>query len=312
MQVTRYDDLEWAPRRALSDRDGRSASQKTLAKVLHRGIPGEPGHFEMSVTTYSVPKTVERHRHDTDQFRLSLHGESPWAPGHVTPPGGLLFIPSGTPYGPYERPAGIELLQVEFEGADGAPFADIDLLVDTKARLAQQGTFANGMFRWIDEHGVEQRKPEFRAVLEAATGRPQSMPRTRFSVPIELVPDHFHWVPVSPTAWVREFVAFPERGTRVWQLAVGNGAHRLTASQRTLLFVSAGSGSAGGQPLRERDSIRLEPADSVEIAATERIELFALDLPRLVGGACSPLDMRNSRSESIDTARSRATLLTAE
>jgi hypothetical protein len=227
-----------------------------------------------------VPKTVERHRHDTDQLRISLSGESPWAPGHVTPPGGLLFVPSGTPYGPYERPVGIELLQVEFEGADGAPFADIDLLVDTKERLAQRGTFADGMFLWTGADGVERRKPEFRAVLEAATGRPQKMPRTRFSVPIELVPDHFRWVPISPTASVREFIVFPERGTRVWQLAVGNGAHRLAASQRTLLFVSSGFGSASGEPLRERDSIRLEPADVVEISAAERIELFALDLPR--------------------------------
>ena len=68
MKVTRYADVDWAPRRALSDRDGRSPSDKTIARVLHRGTPGEPGHFEMSVTTYTVPKKVDRHRHDTDQF----------------------------------------------------------------------------------------------------------------------------------------------------------------------------------------------------------------------------------------------------
>jgi hypothetical protein len=280
VQLTRYDDLEWVTRRALSDRDGRSAEQKTRAKVLHRGNPGEPGHFEMSITTYSVPKKVERHRHDTDQFRLSLQGESPWAPGHVTPPGALLFVPSGTPYGPYERPVGIELLQVEFEGADGAPFADIDQLVDTKARLMQHGTFDDGTFRWIDERGIEQRRPELRAVLEAATGRRQSRPRTRYSVPIELVPDHFPWVAISPTAWTREFLVFPERGTRLWQLAVGNGSHRLAVSQQTLLFVSSGAGVVAGQPIHERDSLRLDPADVVEIGSADRIELFALGLPR--------------------------------
>jgi hypothetical protein len=296
VRLTRYNDLEWEPRRALSDRDGRSSSEKTLSKVLHRGTPGEPGHFEMSVTTYTVPKKVVRHRHDTDQFRLSLVGESPWAPGHVTPEGALLFVPSGTPYGPYERPVGIELLQVEFEGADGAPFADIDQLVDTKERLARQGTFDDGMFRWIDAEGVEQRKPEFRAVLEEATGRPQTMPRTRYSVPIEIIPEHFAWAPVAPHAWVREFVLFPERRTRAWQLAVGRGGTlQVVADQVTLLFVSAGSGSVDGVAVGERDSVRLDSGDTIEVAADERIELFGLDLPQ---------QMRNEHSESIDSGRS--------
>jgi hypothetical protein len=240
----------------------------------------------MSVTTYTVPKNVDRHRHDTDQFRLSLRGESPWAPGHVTPEGGLLFVPGGTPYGPYERPVGIELLQVEFEGADGVPFADIDQLVDAKQRLALEGAFEDGMFRWTDADGAEQHKPEFRAVLEAATGRPQAMSRTRFSVPVEVVPDHFRWSAVAPNAWVREFMSFPERGTRTWQLAVGGGLpYRVSADQETLLFVSSGRGRADGQELGERDSLRVRPGEHVEVEADDRVELFALDLPRPIASA---------------------------
>jgi len=201
----------------------------------------------------------------------------------VTPEGGLLFIPSGTPYGPYERPVGIELLQVEFEGADGSPFADIDQLAATREQLSEQGTFENGMFTWVDRDGARQTQPEFRAVLEAATGRPQATPRTRYSVPIELVPEHFSWMPISSTAMAREFVVFPERGTRLWQLAVsGPGPHRVRAVQETLLFVSSGAGRANGEPIAERDSVRLAAGDDIDSDSDSdsRIELFALDLPR--------------------------------
>lgn len=284
MRLTRYRDLDWVTRPDMGG-DSRPKEMKTRFKLLHRGTPGEPGHFEMVVTTYPMPKSVKRHRHDTDQYRYSLKGTSPWAPGMETPEGSLLFVPGGTHYGPYERPAGIELLQVEFEGVGGSPFVDFDTLYQAHQRLAERGTFEEGYWTGVDASGERRRMRAGTARLqEAWGGKEYPPPKMRFSTPIELNPRNFHWLDVEPGVQVREFIAFPERGTRTAQVGLDAGAtHNLEVDQRALLFVATGSGSADGQEIGERDAIRLDPGERLALAAASRLELLLLGLPKLDG-----------------------------
>jgi hypothetical protein len=125
MHLTRDADLEWTPRAGGRAQAG-ATHRPTEIKLLHAGDPGQPGNFEMVVARYPAPRDYPIHRHNIDQLRYTLVGASPWAPGRETPEGSLVYIPSGTFYGPYTRPAGVELMAIQFEGPSRARFTGDD------------------------------------------------------------------------------------------------------------------------------------------------------------------------------------------
>ncbi len=53
------------------------------------------------------------------------------------------------------------------------------------------------------------------------------------------------------------------------------------AGQTTLLFVTAGAGTADGQAILERDGIELEAGDQVHLVASAQLEVFLVGLPKL-------------------------------
>jgi hypothetical protein len=290
MQVARYAEIEWTtgPDGVESPRSQTAATErrpKTLFKPLFRGTPGQPNHFDMIVAAYHAPKYYPRHRHDIDQLRLTLCGVSPWAPGMETPVGSIVYIPAGTYYGPYERPAGLELFAVQFEGANQAPFVDQDSLLAAQNELSQKGRFENGQYVWIGPDGARHEQNGYAAAWTQATGRPHGFPQARFSIPVEINPGSFEWRPIAPGAQVKEFGTFGELGTRLAMLGFDAGTSYVAppTGQITLGFVTAGAGMADGKPVGERDGLRIEPDDTLHLTAESRLELFVLGLPRLSG-----------------------------
>lgn len=163
MQVTRYAEVPWTARAAPSphvraetasgaDAGGAARKPRTLYRLLGAGTPGDLNQFEMVVSEYHAPKEYGRHRHDVDQLRLTLRGLSPWAPGQATPVGSLVYIPAGTYYGPYVRPAGVELFAVQFESASQDPLAAFDALSEAERETGSRGPFAidPAAFPWRD------------------------------------------------------------------------------------------------------------------------------------------------------------------
>jgi hypothetical protein len=247
VRLTRYDDVPWQTRSKASQGApvGGGGTDRpragTQIKPLHQGERGRPGYYEMVVSRYPAAKPYRRHRHAVDQLRYTLAGESPWEPGRATGVGSLLYVPAGTYYGPYERPAGVELMAVQFEGADRTPFED--------------GPVGDDRF-------------------------PPGP--SRFSTAIELNPAAFAWQEIGSGARVKELATFTERRTRLAMLALGpDGRHECTATQRTLLFVTAGSGAVDGRPVRERDAVALEVGESIELSTPAAVELLVLGLPLL-------------------------------
>lgn len=290
MQIARYAEIPWTSHpdlrggaRSTSNEGGTVQSKpKTLYKPLFRGTPGQPNHFEMVVSEYHAPKYYPRHRHDIDQLRLTLRGESPWGPGMVTPVGSLVYIPAGTYYGPYERPAGVELFAVQFEGANQAPFVDFDSLLAAQQELLKKGSFENGLYHWVDDAGARHERDGHEAGWQQATGRTQAFPEARFTLPIEINPSGFQWRTLSVGAQVKELGTFGELGTRLAMVGLEAGASWTVPphGQTTLMFVTMGSGTATGLAIHQRDGIRLEGDDEMLLRADERIELFVLGLPK--------------------------------
>jgi len=236
MEIARSSALEWVERAG-----GRATAgqPRTRIKLLHAGTPGAPGNFEMVLARYPAPRDYPEHRHTVDQLRYTLLGVSPWAPGRATPEGSVVYIPAGTPYGPYTRPAGIELMAVQFEAAGGIPFAG--------EASSQDGPF----------------------------------PAPRFSAPIELDPAAFAWSSPAPGVSVKEMAVLGEGGVRIAAIRLEDGAvWPVDVDQTTLIFVTAGNGTADGAPISERDAVRLDDGGRGTIAGTPDVEAFILGLNR--------------------------------
>jgi hypothetical protein len=244
MKLTHYAELGWTTRgtaRSPGAPDGSAGRPRpaTQVKLLQRGEAGRPGYFEMTVSRYPEAKDYKRHRHIIDQIRLTLAGSSPWEPDRATATGDLLYVPAHTYYGPYVRPAGVELLAVQFAAGPDQPF---------------------------EENSVDP---------ATDTGRAP----TRFTVPIEVRPAGFPWVPVAPGVRVKEFARFGSGGTALSMLSVSAGGSRdIPTGQRTLLFVTKGTGRIGGNDVSERDGLFLAAGERADAGSEDELELLVIEL----------------------------------
>jgi hypothetical protein len=237
MHITRSADVEFAERVGGRATAGQA---RTRIKILHQAGPDDPPGFEMVIARYPRPREYPVHRHSIDQVRLTLRGSSPWVEGRATPEGGVLYVPAGTPYGPYTRPAGIELMQVQFQGLAEFPFGG--------EAASQDGPY----------------------------------PAPRVTMPIEIDPSAVGWTVVGPGVVRRDLLVFGQGAVRLAMIRIGDGSDRpLAVDQRTLVFVTSGSGRANGRGLVVHDAVRLEPGESVGLAGSPSIELFVLGLARL-------------------------------
>lgn len=291
MRVARYDEIPWLPHddyRTYGKTEAELAAEgkqaRSLRKGLFKGTPGQPGHYEMLISSYRTVKYYPLHRHNVDQVRYTLKGKSGWGKEHATPEGSLLYVPAGTPYGLYERDAGLELVYVQFEGANGAPVVDTDTLFEAHRELAKTGSFEKGIYTWTDADGQTHQMEASRAGWEHVTGLKEEYPPARYTTGIEMNPRNFAWVDVGNGAQLKELGTFTELGTRMAMIGVDpGGSYALSAGeQRLLLFVTTGAGAVDGQPISAQDGVMLDPGDTSTFTATERLEILLLGLPKSV------------------------------
>ena len=292
MRIARFAEVPWLPHddyrtagKTVEELEREGKQPRSLRKVLFKGTPGQTGNFEMLISSYRTPKYYPRHRHNIDQLRYTLKGTSSWGPEVGTPEGSLLYVPAGTWYGLYTRDAGLELMSVQFEEANGAPFVDTDTLFEAQRELAAKGSFEKGVYTWTDESGKRHSLEASRAGWEQVTGQKEEYPPARFSVPIEMNPDNFSWLDIERGVQIKELGTFTERETRLAMLGLDvRASYRLASpGQTTLLFVTAGSGTVDGEGVGRLDGIMLDPGDSATLATGDRLELLLMGLPKLVG-----------------------------
>jgi hypothetical protein len=291
MKVAKYESLPWSRNAGVRGGTPDQGAGEQLGSSRHRrmfkGTFGEPGHFEMVVLwseqgDEGSTRHFPRHRHTFDQVRLSLTGSPEWSPGVPTPPGAINYIPAGTWYGPYDRYAGHSQLHIQFEGANGFPYADHAALANARDELAKTGVFEEGFYKWVDEDGQSHARDGHDAGAERAIGRPLEYPAPRYSIPINIEPEHFDWIDEQPGVAVKELGRFSERETRLAMLRLASADLRLRADgQTTLLFVTSGTGEVDGQSLEQHDGVMLDPDDEVVLSSTAMLEVLLLALPKL-------------------------------
>ena len=285
MRVSNYAETEFI--RGIGSRGGGSSDynqQPGTMKPLLRGTRGQPGNFEMVVSRSGldgIERFYPRHRHDFDQLRMALAGTVKWTPGNPTPPGCITYFPAGCYYGPYGRQEE-EHLHIQFEGPNGAPFIDYDSLRAARDALAKKGSFDGGAYVWVDEKGKVHKQDGHEANAEYASGEKVVYPKPRFTAPMTIDPRNFSWLDVEPGVRIKHLATLTEGETRIAMVRLdGPTSYRLNVpEQQSVLFVTEGSGTAGGQAIEQRDGVFLEAGEDGFFETSTSLELLLLALPK--------------------------------
>ena len=113
MKIMQLDDVPLV--RGLEHRGGTFHS-RTMAE----GVPGTPGNFKFSLSRLGTDYSGPRHRHNFDQYRFMIEGESDYGQDGPLKAGMLGYYPEGVPYGPQVNKTEIFCAVLQFGGASGS------------------------------------------------------------------------------------------------------------------------------------------------------------------------------------------------
>jgi hypothetical protein len=275
MKIVQFEDVPLV--RGLEHRGGTFHSQ-TLAE----GVPGTPGNFKFSLSKLGTDYSGPRHRHNFDQFRFMIEGESDYGQDGPLKGGMLGYYPEGVHYGPQVNKTEIYCAVLQFGGASGSGYL---LPREVKAgmeELKTVGEFKDGVFYRADGAPGKKSRDAYQAIWEHMHGREMVYPKGRYDAPIMMDSANYQWAPVKGAKGVSEklFGVWTERRTEAGLLRLEAGAsHRVEG--RGVYLVLKGSGACEGQPLKQYTTVSLEQDEETTLHATEPMELLHYGLPDL-------------------------------
>ena len=109
-------------------------------------MPGTPGNFKFSLSRLGTDYSGPRHRHNFDQYRYMIEGESDYGQDGPLRAGMLGYYPEGVQYGPQVNKTEIFCAVLQFGGASGSGYL---LPREVKAGMEELkafGEFKDGIF----------------------------------------------------------------------------------------------------------------------------------------------------------------------
>jgi len=279
MKVVQFADVPLV--RGLEHRGGTFHSRTPVA-----GEPGTPGNFKFSVSELGTDYSGPRHRHNFDQYRFMLSGESDYGQDGPLKAGMLGYYPEGVYYGPQVNKTPITCAVLQFGGASGSGYLQPREVKAGMEELKQFGEFKDGVFhRREGAQGILRGKSNmdaYQAIWEHVHGRAMVYPKGRYDAPIMMDAGNFAWARVRGAAGVSEklFGVFTERRTQARLVRLDAGAHYEVAGRGVYLVLS-GAGAAGGAPLEKFTTVFLDTGERGTLSASETTELLHYGLPDL-------------------------------
>jgi hypothetical protein len=275
MKVVQFEDV--TPVRGLEHRGGTFHSRTTAA-----GQPGTPGNFKFSISELGTDYSGPRHRHNFDQYRFMLSGESDYGQDGPLKAGMLGYYPEGVPYGPQVNKTPIVCAVLQFGGASGSGYLQPREVKAGMEELKKFGEFKDGIFTRRDDVPGKRNMDAYQAIWEHVHGREMTYPKGRYDAPIMMDAANYQWAPIKGACGASEklFGVFTERRTqaRLVKLAAAAGYE---VAGRGVYLVLSGAGEADGQPLRKSTSVFLEADERATLRASETTELLHYGLPDL-------------------------------
>jgi len=252
------------------------------SRTMAEGTPGTPGNFKFSLSWLGTDYSGPRHRHNFDQYRFMIEGESDYGQDGPLKAGMLGYYPEGVPYGPQVNKTEIFCAVLQFGGASGSGYL---LPREVKAgmeELKKFGEFKDGIFRRNDGVPGRRSSDAYQAIWEHVHGREMVYPKGRYDAPIFADSKNYDWAPVKGAKGVSEklFGVWTERRTEAGMLRLESGAsHRVGG--RGVYLVLSGSGSCQGTPLQQYTTVHLDHDEAATLRAAEAMELLHYGLPDL-------------------------------
>jgi hypothetical protein len=246
------------------------------------GKPGTPGNFKFSLSRLGTDYSGPRHRHNFDQYRYMIEGESDYGQDGPLKAGMLGYYPEGVHYGPQVNKTDIYCAVLQFGGASGSGYL---LPREVKAgmeELKQFGEFKDGVFHRREGVPGKRNMDAFQAIWEHVHGREMHYPKGRYAAPISLDSAHFDWVPVKGAKGVSEklFGVWTERRTQAGLFKLEKGS-RFEAVGHGVYLVLSGAGTCAGNPLKQYSTVYVLADERATIEASEETLLLHYGLPDL-------------------------------
>jgi hypothetical protein len=275
MKVVQFDEV--APVRGLEHRGGTFHSRTTA-----EGTPGRADNFKFSISELGTDYSGPRHRHNFDQYRFMLEGESEYGQDGPLKAGMLGYYPEGVPYGPQVNKTPIVCAVLQFGGASGSGYL---LPREVKAGMEELkafGEFKDGIFHRREGAPGKRNMDAYQAIWEHVHGREMVYPKGRYDAPVFADAANFQWARIkgAPGASEKLFGVFTERRTmaRLLRLAAGAGCEVMG---RGVYLALSGAGQVEGKPLCKFTTVYLDTDETAQLRASESLELLHYGLPDL-------------------------------
>jgi hypothetical protein len=246
---------------------------------LLEGEEDTPGNFHLMLV-HAEDYKAPRHRHNFDQVRIVLDGAFGYENGVVQNAGTFGYFTEGTYYTQNAMGPSTTLL-LQTGGASGEGYMSDRQLRAAVAELSTRGTFAEGVYTWIDEAGQKHNKDGYEAAWEHVRGRAIAYPKPRYAQPILWRPEDFAWQPTDfPGAFVRNFGAFTERELRLsaWRLNAGAKFEYTNRMQRVIAYVSGGELSLDKKSITAKSAFIARSKEVIQLEAQSDSEVVVIEL----------------------------------
>jgi hypothetical protein len=270
--------LEDAPLvRGLEHRGGTFHSQTTA-----EGTPGTPGNFKFSLSRLGTDYSGPRHRHNFDQYRFMIEGESDYGQDGPLKAGMLGYYPEGVYYGPQVNKTEIFCAVLQFGGASGSGYL---LPREVKAGMEELkafGEFKDGVFYRHDGVPGKRSRDAYQAIWEHLHDREMVYPSGRYDAPIMMDSANYLWAALkgAPGASEKLFGVWTERRTTARLVRLEAGAS-YEAEGRSVYLVLSGAGECEGEPLKKYTTVSLGHDERAGLQAGEATVFLHYGLPDL-------------------------------
>jgi len=263
------------------------------AKTLIEGTPGSPDNFKFSLSRLGTDYSGPRHRHNFDQFRYMIEGESDYGDGSLKP-GMLGYYPEGVHYGPQVNKTEIYGAVLQFAGASGNGYL---LPREVKAGMEELktfGSFADGIFTRAEGVPGKRNMDAYQAIWEHVHGREMVYPKGRYSAPIFMDSANYQWARIADGVSEKLFGVWTERRTEAGLLRLDTGAcHEVKG--RGIYCVLSGEGDCEGAVLTQYTTLFLDYGERAAVLhARQPLELLHYGLPDLSDLAAAWKSFRTS------------------
>ncbi len=271
MKIVHIDEVPLV--RGLEHRGGTFHSRTTA-----EGMPGTPGNFKFSLSELGTDYSGPRHRHNFDQFRYMLEGESDHGDGSLRA-GMLGYYPEGVPYGPQVNKTPIVSAVLQFGGASGSGYLNPREVKAGMEELKTFGEFKDGVFHRRDGAG-KRNMDAYQAIWEHVHGHEMVYPKGRYAAPIFMDAAHYAWARLAPGVFEKLFGVWTERRTEAGLLRLDERAE-YEVHGRGVYFVLSGVGACEGKDLKTHTTVFLDAGERAMLHANERTEILHYGLPDL-------------------------------